>query len=117
MGEVGLWDLSEVRPLKGLKIVLWNLRSLLPKIDIVREFVGNAGGLDILCVNGSWLKPPVPSTMVNIERFTVCRNDRINKRGGGTYIFVNSRINLDILSCLSYSDKDIEMQGIMLLGN
>lgn len=117
MSEDGLWDLSDVRPLKGLKIVLWNLRSLFPKIDDVRDFIHNAGGVDILCVNESWLKPPIPDSMINIEGFNVCRNDRVSKRGEGTCIFVNNRINFDTLTCLHYSDKDVEIQGVMLTGN
>lgn len=107
MGENGLWDLSEVRPLKGLKIILWNLRSILPKIDTVREFVENIGCLDILCVNESWLKPYIPNGMINIDGFNVCRNDRVSKRGGGTCIYVNNRLKFDTLPSLNYNDRDV----------
>lgn len=57
------------------------------------------GCLDILCVNESWLKPHIPNGMINIDGFTVCRNDRISKRGGGTcrYIFVNNRIHVVLI--------------------
>lgn len=78
-----LYNIEKVRTLRGLKIFLWNIRSLYPKIDIVREFIHDVGGVDVLCVNETWLKPTVPDGLVEIKDFLLVRNDCAGKRGGG----------------------------------
>lgn len=42
------------------------------------------------------------------------RNDRLNKRGGGTCIYIHERIHFDTMSNANLSCKDIEMQAIYL---
>lgn len=115
--NLNLWEVNKVSALKGLKILVWNLRSLHPKIDIVREFVKDIGGLDLFCVNETWLKPVIPNGMVKIDGFTIVRNDRTVKRGGGTCIYVNNRLSYQENSQVLYNSKDLEMQGITLKGN
>lgn len=84
-----LWDFDQVGALKGLKIFLWNIRSLFPKIDVVREFIRTTGGIDLLCINESWLKPELSDGLICIDGYTLVRNDRIQRRGGGSCIYVS----------------------------
>lgn len=111
-----LWDTNEVGALSGLKLIHLNVRSLYPKIEAVREFVFVTKP-DIFCIGETWLKPDLPTSLINIQNFSVVRNDRINKRGGGTCIYIHKRIKYSIVTDASHSDKDIELQTICLNGD
>ena len=60
---------------KGIKIVYWNLQSLLNKTDSVRLAV-NELSPDILCASETWLKEETPDSLVNIHGYKIIRNDR-----------------------------------------
>lgn len=81
--SIKIWEIDKISALKGLKILLWNVRSLFPKIDSIREFVREVNGLDLLCINESWLKPELPNSLIFIDGYVLVRNDRTEKRGGG----------------------------------
>lgn len=110
------WETDEVSRLKGLKMFSWNIRSLFPKIDSVREFI-RIISCDIICFNETWLKPDVPDGSIQIDGFTVVRNDRVGKRGGGNCIYVRNNIRFDVLCETCTCCKDIEIQCIRINGN
>lgn len=63
------------------------------------------GGLDLFCVNESWLKPEIPNGMVSVDGFTIVRNDRIGKRGGGTIIYINNRLSFHVNNQALYNTR------------
>ena len=81
---------------KGVNIVFWITRSLLNKIDDVREKLHD-GNISILIFSESWLKPDIPDTLVDIDGYTLYRQDRnfknkkgYHKRGGGLILYVKN---------------------------
>lgn len=91
-----------------------NTRSLYPKIDQIRyDLITSA--LDILGITESWLKTNIPDRLVTIQGYNLIRNDREGKRGGGTCLFINSRLRYEVtLPCIN--TDIVEMQCISLLG-
>ena len=72
---------------KGVKIVHLNIRSLLPKIDQLRQILVEAK-IDIITLSETWLKPEIDTQLVEIDGYTCYRLDRNKgttgkKRGGG----------------------------------
>ena len=67
---------------KDINIVFWNIRSLLNKIEDVREKLRDEN-ISILIISESWLKSVIPNTLVDIDGYTLHRQDRdfTNVRG------------------------------------
>ncbi len=72
----------------ALRIAFWNANGLLKDLQEVRIFT-NTHNLDILLINETHLNP---SNTPKIANYTLYRNDRLHSRGGGTAIFVKSKI-------------------------
>lgn len=68
-------------------------------------------------VSESWLKPDLPTSMISIDGFSVVRNDRCGRRGGGVCIYIQNRLQYDLVPELSVSTKNLEMIGIIISGN
>lgn len=100
---------------KGLQIVHLNTRSLFPKLDEIRyKFLTES--MDVLCFTETWLHNQISDNILNIKGFSLRRNDRPLKKGGGTCIYVNHRIQF--MECLpNISVPEIEIQSLMLMGN
>lgn len=100
---------------KGLQFTHLNVRSIYPKIDEVRHKLLTTS-MDIVCFTETWLTDNISSNMIDINGFDILRNDRIDKRGGGTCIYIKHRIYYAV--CLpNLSQSDVEIQSITLLGN
>ena len=67
---------------KGFKIVHLNARSLLPKLDSIKH--NFTPQTIILCFTETWFKPELVLELTQIPNYNLIRNDRKNKRGGGT---------------------------------
>ena len=52
--------------------------------------------------------------LTQIPNYNLIRNDRKNKRGGGTCIFLREEIKYELVT--QVSDKDIEMQAVIIAG-
>lgn len=70
----------------GIGFVHLNLRSLLPKMDMVRIWVKNTDA-DVLVISETWLNKSISDKVINIEGYNVFRIDR-PKRGGGLVIYI-----------------------------
>lgn len=114
--KTAFWETDEVSKLKGLKLFSWNIRSLFPKIDSVREFIRTVD-CDIVCFNETWLKPDVSDGLIQLNKFSVVRCDRIDKRGGGNCIYIKNNIGFDVLQEVKICCKDIEILCIKINGN
>ena len=74
------------------RLLLTNIRSLIPKIDEV-EVVANVDEADIICITETWLTPDIPdSSALSYSNFVLFCNDRTVSVEGGVCIFVNKNI-------------------------
>ena len=67
---------------KGFKIIFWNTRSVLNKIESIRDKI--SGCLpQFLGITESWLKPDIPDYMLEIAGYYIHRLDRtaLNNQG------------------------------------
>ena len=60
---------------KGFKIIFWNTRSVLKKIDSIRDKV-HSYMPNIVAVTESWLKDNIPNSMIDIAGYNIYRQDR-----------------------------------------
>lgn len=106
---------ERLKEYKGLQIIHMNTRSIHPKIDELRHrFL--IPSMDILCVTESWLNNQIPDNMINILGYSILRNDRQHKKGGGTCIYINQR--LQYIECMpNLSQAEVEIQSVILSGN
>ncbi len=72
---------------RGLKVSHLNVRSLFPKIDLVRMFISK-NPFDVFTLSETWLKPTVTNAEINIPNYLITRQDRKDKAGGGTAIYI-----------------------------
>lgn len=63
---------------KKLKILQWNCRSIIPKIDRLKALI-SVYNLDIICLNETWL---IETKYFRIPSFNMVRKDRNNSFGG-----------------------------------
>ena len=75
--------------LRKLKIAHINSRSLLSCFDEVNLLIVEKN-IDILCISETWLESNIPDRLVNINGFTLFRND--GGRGGGTCMYVRNNL-------------------------
>ena len=75
---------------RGLKVSNLNV---LPKIDSVRMFISKINyPFDVFTLSETWLKPAVTDAEINIPNFITTRQDRKDKAGGGTAIYVKESL-------------------------
>lgn len=74
---------------KGLKIMHLNIRSLVPKIDILKVWVAQHSP-DILTLSETWLHSHICDSEIMLNEYKLYRADR-ESRGGGVAIYVSSR--------------------------
>ena len=118
MAEIS--DIAGLNAQKGFKLLHWNVRSLLKKIDQIRTLVADSP-LDIITISESWLKSHLNTSLISIQGFEVLRLDRggqskSRKRGGGllTYINKSHSSQCEPLLELCTSNSDIEAQWTLI---
>ena len=88
---------------KGFKIIFWNTRSVIKKIDGIRCKI-HAHLPNIVAISESWFKTNIPNSLVEITGYNIHRQDRtlinINgheKRDGGLLVYIRNDLNYDQL--------------------
>ena len=64
------------------KVMLTNVRSLVPKLDEVQEFLFR-NDINFAFITETWLKESIAESIINIPGYTVFRRDRKNDDHGG----------------------------------
>ena len=82
------FEVKECRT-RGLKVCHLNMRSLLPKIDSLCLFVSK-NPFDVIALSETWLKPSTTDAEIDIPNYSITRNDRTDKTGGGTAFYVRN---------------------------
>ena len=71
--------------------MLSNVRSLLKKIDEV-QLIAETKNPALICLTETWLHSDIPSAIMKIPGYEIFRGDRLQRKGGGTAIFVRSNL-------------------------
>lgn len=85
---------SDFKNRHGLGFIHLNVRSLVPKMDMIKIWA-NTTKTDIIIVSETWLKKSVPDKLILIEGYKVYRSDRIGK-GGGVAIYIKSKFTSSV---------------------
>lgn len=119
---VNLLDVNSIDQLahvKGPICAHLNIRSICPKIDIIRHDLFD-GYIDVLCLTETWFKCEIPDSFVDIPGYTVVglhRAVEVNSRtksGGGVCIFIKKEYNFSEIHSAWHSTPDIEALSIIL---
>ena len=73
--------------IKGLKIVFYNVRSLVQHSDEVKCLI-NDNNIDILCCVETWLTNKHFDNEYNLSNYDILRCDRFGRRGGGVALYI-----------------------------
>ena len=76
---------------RGLKIGHLNIRSILGKMDTLKISL-NENPFDVLTISETWLTSNISDDEISIPGYSLTKNDRIEKHGGGTLAFVKNTI-------------------------
>ena len=94
-------------------IILANVQSLLPKIDECHAIL-SIKQPDIFCITETWLTEDIGSSLINTQNYSICRNDRKLRHGGGTAIFIRNSVSYRYLCCNSVAINSNEFEITML---
>ena len=78
-----------------LRILYYNARSLLPKLDYLCATV-EAENPDV-CITETWLSNEIEKSELSIHNYHVFRLDR-DRHGGGVLVYVNQNLTVNVLS-------------------
>ena len=84
----------------GLRISHLNIESLLPKIDLVRQEIISSN-THIATYSETWLRPTFPSAIIDLQGYTLIRQDRQGLRkvkGGGICAYIRNDFICDTTS-------------------
>lgn len=87
--EIGSTGHITVNKLKAISV---NARSLLNKLDEM-QYVATEENPDLIYVTETWAHKDVSDAELNLEGYSLIRNDREGKKGGGCIIYVRNNIN------------------------
>ena len=79
-----------------LKCLHLNVHSLLPKMDEIRNIVSDLK-IHCLSINETFLDKSIYDSEVNIENFSIFRNDR-NRNGGGVALYIHTDLRPSLLN-------------------
>lgn len=79
----------------GFHVAHFNAKSLSHNIEDVRYYLGE-NRLQALGISETWLTENTPSNLVDIDGYTLVRNDRSRSRGGGVAFYINSGLKFNV---------------------
>ena len=89
-------------------ILSLNARSIFQKTDELAHVVYKHNS-DVVMVSETWLSDDIPDEALHfpgVPGFSVIRNDRVDKRGGGVAVFIKDTIPFKI--CRNFSNPNYE---------
>ena len=86
----------------SISIRLYNVRSLLPKIDNFRTDC-MIEKPHIVCLSETWLCPDIKDEEIYVNGYEIIRLDR-NRSGGGVAIYIGSNLSYKVI----FMDSEIE---------
>ena len=120
--------MSDLKKHKDLATAHMKVRSLWPKLNMLKMLLQNEVDIDILGLSESWLTCSLQDNLVNIPNYDIVRNDRnwrevtmdVNgnfKKGGGVCMYIKHNINYSThsLSIFNASCQNIECQWVKII--
>ena len=95
------------------KILLANVQSVKPKIDELR-LVADAYKPEIICLTETWLSPDIEDALVSLHHYSLVREDRQFRKGGGVAVYVQDDIPFHASQFCNKIDKSVEITLINL---
>ena len=77
----------------GLKILYYNARSIIPKLDELQLLCAAHENPCIVCLVETWLERDIQDTELTIPNLTIIQLDR-NRHGGGVAMFIQCHDSL-----------------------
>ena len=113
--------MDEYLKVKGFKIIFWNIRNIMNKIEGVREKL-HKNLPDVLALSESWLKENIPNSVIDIAGYNIHRYDRTFfnnngyvKKGGGILVYIRNDYPYIITGdYFNKSSNDIEVTTICI---
>lgn len=97
-----------------------NVRSILPKLDILRVDLNNIN-FDVLSISESWLKPNIDDCLLGLKNLKFVRLDRsiVNdngnlKNGGGLICYFKADFVGSIIRDITFCTIDLEVLSLLL---
>ena len=81
---------------KGLKIIHLNIRSLVPKMYLLRSWVAQHNP-NIITLSETWLNSNISDNEIKLENYVLYRADR-GSRGGGVATYVSSNLTAELIT-------------------
>ena len=81
-------------------VLLSNVMSMAPKIDEIREVLGNSN-VDLGCFVETWLQEHIPDQIVAAAGYNLIRRDRCVGQHGGVCAYVRKTIKYQVLKICS----------------
>ena len=102
-----------------LRILYLNCRSLVNKVHEI-QILAEVIETDVILLTETWAHPEINDQELKIANFNIVaredRKDTQKGRGGGVVIYVNSRLNLEVIKEISNNIKSTQICGIKLRG-
>lgn len=83
--------------IKGLKVIHVNIRSLEPKMVLLKPWVALYKP-NIITISETWLSSDIPDSRVNIANYVLYRSDRCSRSGGGVAIYVSNDLVSELIT-------------------
>ena len=92
----------------NFRLVHFNIRSLRNSAHWtqLQKFVIETQ-IEVIALSETWLNTTIPNIEINIEGYTLYRQDRLHKRGGGVVAYVRKDIKVTILKEISSVSTDL----------
>lgn len=107
--HLNTYDLKSIENLKrfkGFKLISLNVRSLLPKINILRLDMVNTDA-DVFTLSETWLKPTVCDRLLKLKDYCLIRSDRTTRNVVVLKLFVLTILTLNHSLYLTVFLKDL----------
>lgn len=65
-------------------------------------------GFKCVSISESWLNEKTPDDVIEIDNYTIIRNDRVGRLGGGIIVYIKKHLNFRILESSSYAHGETE---------
>ena len=116
-------DLKTIFHNRGFHVAHLNVRSIFPKIDLLRYHVKTCENIQVLGISETWLHSDLPTNFIDIPGYVCIRNDRNwhidpssvkPQKGGGVCLFLRDNLDLDVdtFKFFNRSCKDSEIQWV-----
>ena len=93
---------------KGFSIMHFNCRSMRTNFEAIKSLIQNVNmEIHVIAITESWLDSNDVDAEYDIDNFTILRQDRLNKKGGGVLLYVNKTLDHELVSEMTYSVNNL----------